>query len=106
MKSIESMNKTVRTTGLLVLAAAAVGAVAALLIRDQMSRHQRDLFSPYVLRRLAALGHIAREGATVPNMTLLRDFIAWEPRRMLRNRAQVLLGRMEEEVGASSGGVS
>jgi hypothetical protein len=96
---MKSMDKTIRTTGVIVLAAAAAGAVAALLIRNQIDRHQRELFSPIALRRLAALGHMAREEATGTNMTLLRDFIAWEPRRMLRNRARVLLSRMEDQAG-------
>ena len=29
------------------------------------------------------------------HVTLLRDFVAWEPRRMLRDRAQSILRRME-----------
>jgi hypothetical protein len=32
------------------------------------------------------------------NITLLRDFVAWEPRSLLRNRARVILQRMEGEV--------
>ena len=84
-----------KTAGITVLAVAAVGAVAALVIRDQLDRHRRDLFSPQPLRRLACLGHMARADATVDNITLLRDFVAWEPRKLLRNRAKVILKRME-----------
>jgi len=91
------MNKRVRTAGLTVLAAAAAGALAALIIRGQISRHQRDLFSPRAFKRLAALGHISRETASVDLIRLLRDFISWEPRKMLRERAQVILDRMMEE---------
>ena len=54
------MKKGVKTAGLTVLAAAAVGAIAAVVIRDQIIRHKRDLFSPRTLRRLRALGHISR----------------------------------------------
>jgi len=86
-----------RTLALTVLAAAAAGALAALIIRDQITRHRRDLFSPNPLRRLAALGHMGREPATVDNVTLLRDFIAWEPRGLLRRRAEAILGRMERQ---------
>ncbi len=93
------MRKKVRITGLTVLAAAAAGALAALIIRDQISRHQRDLFSPRSLKRLAALGHMGREPATVDNIRVLRDFIAWEPRKLLRNRARVIIARMEDEAG-------
>ena len=82
------MNRSVKT---------AVSAVAALVVRDQVHKHQRDLFNPQPLRRLACLGHMARADATVDNITLLRDFVAWEPRRLLRNRARSILRRMEEE---------
>jgi len=91
------MKRGLRTAGITVLAVAAAGAVAALLLRDQLDRHQRDLFSPQPLRRLACLGHMARGDATVDNITLLRDFVAWEPRKLLRNRAQGILKRMEIE---------
>lgn len=95
------MNRGLKTAGIAVLAVAAVGAVAALLVRDQLDRHQRDLFSPQPLRRLACLGHMAGAEATVDNITLLRDFVAWEPRRLLRNRARVILTRMEDEAGGA-----
>ena len=80
------------------LAAAAAGAIAALIIRDQVTRHQRDLFSPRALRRLAALEHVNHVPASVDTIRMLRDFVAWEPRRMLRERAQSIVSRMEEEV--------
>lgn len=79
------------------LAAAAAGALAAWIIRGQISRYQRDLFSPRAFKRLAALGHIAREPASIDLIRLLRDFIAWEPRRMLRERAQAIIDRMMAE---------
>lgn len=91
------MDDRLRRTSFAMLAAAAAGAVAALVIRDQMARHSRDLFSPRFLRRLAALGHMARAEASVDNINLLRDFVAWESRGSLRNRAAVIIGRMEED---------
>ena len=91
------MKRSLKTAGITVFAVAAVGAVAALLLRDQLVRHQRDLFSPQPLRRLACLGHMARHDATVDNITLLRDFVAWEPRKLLKNRAKVILKRMEDQ---------
>jgi len=94
------MDKRLRTAGLTVLAAAAAGAIAALIIRGQMTRHQRDLFSPHALRRLAALGHVGRCEASVDNIRLLRDFVAWEPRGMLRKRALAIMARMEDEAGS------
>ena len=92
------MNKRFRTAGITVLAAAAAGALAALIVRNQISRHQRNLFSPRALQRLAALSHMRGADATVDNIRLLRDFIAWEPRRLLRERARGILARMESEV--------
>ena len=84
------------------LAAAAAGAVAALVIRDQMTRHSRDLFSSRFLRRLAALGYMARADATVDNINLLKDFVAWESRKSLRNRAAGIIGRMERDAARGS----
>jgi hypothetical protein len=91
------MDKRLRTAGFTVLAAAAAGALAAMIIRGQITRHQRNLFSPRAFKRLAALGHISRESASVDLIRLLRDFIAWEPRRMLRERAQAIVERMMED---------
>jgi hypothetical protein len=91
------IDKRLRTAGLTGLAAAAAGAVAAMIIQGQISRHQRDLFSPRVLKRLAALGHISRESASVDLIRLLGDFVAWEPRKMLRARAQAIIDRMLDD---------
>lgn len=91
------MNRTLKTAGLALAAVAAAGAVAALIVRDQLDRHQRELFSPYPLKRLACLGHLARAEPSVSNINLLRDFVAWEPRRLLRNRGRVILKRMEDQ---------
>ena len=91
------MKKTLKTTAIAVLAAAAAGGLSALLVRDQISRHRRDLFSPYTFRRLAALGHMSRAEASVDHINLLTDYIAWEPRRILRERARSILERMRSE---------
>jgi hypothetical protein len=91
------MGKKLRTAGITVLAAAVAGALAALIIRDQIVRHRRDLFSPKTLERLAALGHMARLPASVDNIRLLQDFLAWEPRKLLRKRARSIVERMEAE---------
>lgn len=96
------MNRTLRLTAVVVAAAAAGAAVATLLVRDQITRHRRNLFSPMAFRRLAALQHMAGADPSVDNITVLRDFIAWEPRPLLRNRAQGIVRRMEAEaLGAS-----
>ena len=98
------MKRTLKTTGIALLAAAAAGALAALVIRDQITRHQRNLFSPRAFKRLAALGHMGREPASVSHIRLLRDFIAWEPRKLLRERARSIVARMEDEVGEAGPG--
>ncbi|MDZ7779327.1 MAG: hypothetical protein U5R14_05220 [Gemmatimonadota bacterium] len=93
------MSQRLRTAGITILAAAAAGAVAALVVRDQITRHQRNLFSPRAFKRLAALGHMGREPASVAHIHLLRDFLSWEPRKLLRDRARSIVERMEREVG-------
>jgi hypothetical protein len=87
--------RLLRTTGFTVLAVAAAAALGALLVRDQMSRHPRELFSPHPLRRLAALGYLGGRPASVDLVLLLRDYLAWEPRPLIRKRAAQVLLRME-----------
>jgi hypothetical protein len=95
-----------RTTGIVILTAAAITAIGALVVRDQIERHQRDLFSPRPLKRLAALGYIAGLAATVELARTLRDFISWEERPMLRRRANVILDRMEADLVRAANGVA
>ena len=83
-----------RTAAFAVLTAAVAGALAVVIIRSQMRRHKRDLFSSQPFRRLAALSYINREPASVDLIRLLRDFVAWEPRRMLRDRARAIIDQM------------
>jgi hypothetical protein len=94
------MKKSTKVVVFTVLAAAAAGAVAVYIMRRQIRLHRRDLFSPRPFRRLAALGHIGKEPASVDAIRLLRDFVAWEPRGHLRGRAQAIIERMTSEVGA------
>lgn len=90
--------RIIRTTGFTLLALGAAAALGAILVRDQISRHRRELFSPHPLRRLAALGYLGGLPASVDLVMLLRDFIAWEPHSLLKQRAKTLLGRMEEDL--------
>lgn len=92
-------SRILRTTGLVILTAGAAVALGALVIRDQIARHQRDLFSPRAIRRFAALGYISGLTASVEGVQLLRDFLAWEPTRLLRKRARYILERMERQLG-------
>jgi hypothetical protein len=88
-----------RAAALGALGLAAIGGVGVWLARDQMARHQSDLFSPHPLRRLAALGYL-RAHPDVNNVLLLRDYLAWEERPMLRKRASAILASMEEHLAA------
>ena len=92
--------RILKTAGFTVLAVAAAATLGALLVRDQISRHQRDLFSPHPLRRLAALTFLGGRPASVDLVLLLRDFIASETRPLIRKRASALLVRMEEGLAA------
>lgn len=93
-------NRIVRTTAFALLAAAAAAALGVLLVRDQISRSRRDLFSPHPLRRLAALEYLGGVPASVDTALLLRDYLAWERRPLLRKRAQGVLSRLEEGMDA------
>lgn len=92
--------RVLKTAGFTVLAVAALATLGALLVRDQISRHQRDLFSPHPLRRLAALSYLGGRTASVDLVLLLRDFIASETRPLIRKRASAILVRMEEGLAA------
>lgn len=93
-----------RAAGLAVAAAGGAAAILTLVVRDQMDRHRRNLFSPYPLKRLACLGYMARCDASVSDINLLRDFLAWERKSMLKNRARVILKRMEDQALADWNG--
>ncbi len=93
-------SRILKTTGIVLLALGAAATVGTLVVRDQLERHQRGLFSPRALRRFAALSHIAGANASVELVQLLRDFVAWESRPMLRRRAAHILDRMERRLGA------
>jgi hypothetical protein len=40
---------------------------------------------------------MAGERTSVDNINLLRDFVVWERRPLLRSRAKAIVARMEEE---------
>ena len=78
----------------LVGAAVAIG-VGVFLARDHMRRHQEDLFSPHPLRRLAALGYL-KANPSADDVPLLRDYLAWEERPLLRKRASAILAGLDD----------
>ena len=92
--------RILRTTAFSVLAVSAVAALGVLLVRDQISRSRRDLFSPHPLRRLAALEYLGGCPSSVDTVLLLRDFLAWEPRPILKKRAAAVLARLEDALAA------
>jgi hypothetical protein len=95
-----------RTTGVVLLSIGAAAAVGAFVVRDQISRHQRNLFSSQALKRFAALGYLSGTPASVELVQLLRDFCAWEPNGILRRRATQILARMERQLQADGAALS
>jgi hypothetical protein len=59
---------------------------------------RRDLFSPSLVRRFAALGYLGGQ-ASVETARLLTEYVRWETRPVLRRRAERLLRRMEAHLG-------
>ena len=55
---------------------------------------RRNLFSRNPLFRVAALGYL-RARPTVTNAQLLREYVAWERRPILRQRGVRILKRLE-----------
>jgi hypothetical protein len=71
------------------------GVAAGTLVWSRMQRqYRRNLFSKSPLRRVAALGYL-RARPTVNTAQLLREYVAWEPRSILRQRGAKMLRRLE-----------
>ena len=71
------------------------GIAAGSLMWTHMQRqYRRNLFSKHALRRVAALGYL-RARPTVNTAQLLREYVAWEPRAILRQRGVRMLKRLE-----------
>lgn len=92
------LKQILRVSGIGLLVAASASVLGLLFVRDQMSRHRRDLFSTRPLRRLAALGYIAGTAPSVDAIRLLRDYIAWEKQPLIRRQAVQVLGKMERNL--------
>lgn len=84
----------IRNRGWLLLGVAAGLAIGLTGWSGAQHAYRRDLFSRHPLRRLAALGHMASR-PSVASVQLLREYIAWEPRPMLRGRGVRLLKQIE-----------
>jgi hypothetical protein len=98
-RSDDTAAKVARVAAVAAVGAAVLAGLGWWLARDQMSRHQRELFSPQPLRRLAALGWL-RNRPNVDNVLLLRDYLSWEDKPLLRKRASAILTGMERELAA------
>ena len=98
--SDDRLGRALKYAGFAILGAAALSVVGVLFARDQMTRHRNDLFSPHPLRRLAALAYL-RSHPDIDNVLLLRDYLAWEDRPLLRKRAAAILEGMEQRLAAS-----
>jgi len=71
------------------------GIAAGSLIWSRLQRqYRRNLFSRHTIRRVAALGYL-RARPSVNTAQLLREYVAWEPRSILRERGVRMLKRLE-----------
>jgi hypothetical protein len=71
------------------------GAAAGTLFWSRMQRHyRRNLFSGSPLLRVAALGYL-RARPSLNTATILREYVAWEPRSVLRRRGARMLKQLE-----------
>ncbi|HWL40380.1 MAG TPA: hypothetical protein VNO75_09085 [Gemmatimonadaceae bacterium] len=77
-------------------AAGFVGGVAAGTLVWNVVAHncRRELFSRSAVRRVAALGYL-RARPSVTTAQLLKEYVAWEPRAILRQRGARILKRLE-----------
>jgi hypothetical protein len=73
-----------------------LGGIAAgsLMWTHLQRQYRRNLFSKSPLRRIAALGYL-RARPTVNTAQILREYVAWEPRSILRQRGVQMLRRIE-----------
>lgn len=72
--------------------------IGVVLWSQQLHRSKHDLFSSNAVRRLAALGYLSGR-PSIDNARLLRDYILWERRPLLRRRAAQVLRQVEEYLG-------
>ncbi len=78
------------------LAVGFVGGVAAgSLVWNRLQHNcRRELFNRSALRRVAALGYL-RARPSVNTARILKEYIAWEPRPLLRQRGARILKTLE-----------
>lgn len=87
-------DRHVRMAKLIAMGFAGGLVVGAALWSTQLHFSRRDLFSVQPLRRLAALGYLAGQ-PSIEAVRLLRDYIQWETRPVLRRRGEEVLRQVE-----------
>lgn len=71
------------------------GIAAGTLFWSRMQRqYRRNLFSKSPILRVAALGYL-RARPSLNTATILREYVAWEPRSVLRRRGARMLRQLE-----------
>jgi hypothetical protein len=71
------------------------GMAAGSLLWTRLQRHyRRHLFSRSPLQRVVALSYL-RAKPNVNTAKILREYVAWEPRPMLRHRGARMLKQLE-----------
>jgi len=68
--------------------------IGVLVWSSQQRRHRRGLFSRNPLQRLAALGYLSGQPSPA-TARLLRDYVSWEARPVLRRRGRQVLRHVE-----------
>ena len=76
------------------VAVAAGFAAGAIWWSGKQERHQRALYSPRRLQRMAALSWLSGR-PTAETVMMLREYVGWEHNPVLRRRARRLLTRFE-----------
>ena len=93
-----------RSRGLVFFGAVVAGVAAGWFLGQRhLVRSRSDLFSAQPLRRLSALGFLQGQ-EEVETVRLLRDYLSWESKPMLRRRAQAILRRMESTLATTKAG--
>ncbi|HLA15158.1 MAG TPA: hypothetical protein VJZ25_09060 [Gemmatimonadaceae bacterium] len=71
------------------------GVAAGSLVWNRLQHNcRRELFNRSPLRRVAALGYL-RARPSISTARILREYIAWEPRPILRQRGARILKSLE-----------
>lgn len=71
------------------------GIAAGTIFWSRMQRqYRRNLFSRSPILRVAALGYL-RARPSLNTATILREYVAWEPRSVLRRRGARMLRHLE-----------